>query len=164
MGEIAITIDTVFWFFTVVLLITSLLLRLDSSSLISLAIWVIANLAMLQIQSEIMSLSSSIGGSGRGIWYLTWASIDALAIWCIYIMHARNYLLSSKLTNFIVFAFFSLCLLQCLRYIDRSLLETDILASVYKYGIIAINISVVPVTAIWLLSSFKTHRKEALHG
>lgn len=79
-------------------------------------------------------------------------------------MHARNYLLSSKLTNFIVFAFFSLCLLQCMRYIDRSLLETDMLAAVYKYGILAINISVVPATTIWLMNGFKAYRKDALHG
>lgn len=53
----------------------------------------------------------------------------------------------------------TLCALQFVRYADRVVFETDMLAALYKYVIVAINISVVPFVIVWLIKEVKAVKK-----
>lgn len=163
MGEIAYTIDKAFWAITFVLFIASMFVKLDVSSRIALAIWLIGNLAMDLIQPTVMVLSTTNGQAGKAIWYLTWSSIEILCLWCIYKLHTMYQVDVGKIARFIMLCLLALCCLQVSRYADRFIFQTNFLAEVYRFGIIAINISVLPATALWLFAGIKSARKGLLN-
>lgn len=55
--------------------------------------------------------------------------------------------------------FLSLCALQFMRYADRVVFDTNLLAAVYKYVIVSINISVVPFAIFWLVKDIQAGKK-----
>lgn len=160
MGEIAYTVDKIFWALIFLLFIASMFVKLDVSSCIALAVWLIGSLAMDLLQPIVMQLSSSNGDTGKAIWYVTWSGIDILCLWCIYKLHTMYQLDVGKIARFIMLCLLALCALQISRYADRLVFETNLLTDVYRFGIIAINISVLPVTALWLIAGFKATKKE----
>lgn len=159
MGDFAYSIDRVFWFISLLLLVVSVLYKLDASSRIALGVWVVGNLLMDQLQPFVMELSVSSPVADPSVWYVTWASIEILCLWCIYKIHSLYQLSSSKLTNYIMVCLLSLCALQLMRYADRIVFDTNWLAAVYKYVIVSINISVVPFAIFWLIKDMRTDRK-----
>lgn len=162
-GEFAYNVDKVFWFLNVLLLIASCFYRTDRSSSIALAIWVSGNLLMDQITPFVMNFSSTAGEFGTSVWYLTWSAINLLCMFVLFKLHKAYQLILSQIARYIFVCFLALTLLQASRYTDRVLLQTDMLAGVYKYGLLAINVSVFPAALLWFTRSFRQSRKESWH-
>jgi hypothetical protein len=158
-GEFAYNLDKAFWLISLLLLAISMIYKLDISSRIALSIWVVGNLVMDQLQPFIMDLSTSNKTVGPSLWYVTWASIEVLCIWCIHKTHAVYELPASKFARYIMVCFLSLCALQLMRYADRVVFETNLLAAVYKYVVVSINISVVPFAMLWLIREIRADKK-----
>jgi hypothetical protein len=158
-GDFAYTVDKLFWVGTFLLLIVSVFYKLDISSRIALTVWVVGNLFMDLIQPFVVAVSTDNLILGSSFWYLTWGTIDILCVWCIYKVHAVHEIPASKLTRYIMVCFLALCSMQLLRFADRIVFETDLLSAMYKYAIVAINISVVPMTALWLAKEIAAIRK-----
>lgn len=156
MGDVAYHIDKFFWAITFLLFISSMFYKLDVSARIALAIWIIGNLVMDKLQPTIMEWSISYDETG--IWYSAWSSIELLCLWCIYKLHKVYNLEHSQVSKYIMLCLIALCALQSSRYIDRVILETNWLVEVYRFGIVAINISVVPVTLAWLINGIRYTR------
>lgn len=159
MGEIAYTIDKAFWVMTFILFIASMFVKLDVSARVALVVWLIGNLTMDLIRPSIMDLSIAYGESGRAIWYATWSCIEILCIWCIFKLHRLYELEIGKIARFIMFSLLVLCALQVSRYADRVVFDTNFLGDLYKFGVITINISVLPITAVWLFAGIRKARK-----
>lgn len=159
MGDFAYNIDRVFWLISLLVLVVSVIYKLDVSSRIALGVWVAGNLLMDQLQPFVMELSINNKTAGPSFWYVTWAAIEILCLWCIYKIHTVYQLSASKLTRYIMVCFLSLCTLQLMRYADRVVFDTNLLAAVYKYVIVSINISVVPFALIWLIKDIQAAKK-----
>lgn len=159
MGDFAYNVDRIFWLICVLLLIVSVVYKLDMSSRFALTVWVIGNLLMDQLQPFVMELSVNSKTAGTSVWYVTWASIEILCLWCIYKSHTLYQIPASKLTRYIMICFLSLCALQFMRYADRVVFDTNLLAAVYKYVIVSINISVVPFAIFWLVKDIQAGKK-----
>lgn len=159
MGDFAYTVDRLFWLACVLLLVVSIVYKLDISSRVALAVWVVGNLLMDQLQPFVMEVATENKITGVSFWYVMWASIEILCLWCIYKIHAVYQLPASKLTRYIMVCFLSLCVLQFMRYADRVVFDTNLLAAVYKYVIVSINISVVPFAIFWLTKDIQAGRK-----
>lgn len=159
MSELAFSIDKAFWLLSLTLFIASLFVKLDISARIAIAIWLIGNLFMDLITPGILSLSSNKGSDGLAIWYGTWSAIGIICVWCIYRIHSLYRLRTGNVARYIMACFLLLCFLQIGRYTDRVIFETNMLADIYKFGVIAINISVIPITLIWLLNGLTANRK-----
>lgn len=159
MGEFAYRLDHILWLLCFLLLIVSIVYKLDISSRIALTVWVAGNLVMDKTQPFVMSLATTYGDIGATLWYITWSAVDVLCIWCIYKIHAVHDITVSKLTRYIMVCFLSLCALQFMRYADRAVFDTNFLAAVYKYVIVSINISVVPFAVYWFVKDIQTARK-----
>ena len=159
MGDFAYNLDSFFWLICLLLLVVSVIYKIDMSSRIALAIWVLGNLLMDQLQPFVMDLAMSSEGIGTSLWYVTWAFIEVFCLWSIYKIHTVYHLPASKLTRYIMFCFLSLCALQLMRYADRVVFETDLLLAVYKYVIVSINISVVPFAMLWLIKDMRADKK-----
>lgn len=159
MGEFAYTVDRMFWLVCLLLLVVSVIYKLDVSSRIALAVWVVGNFFMDQLQPFVMSLSTHDKIAGPSVWYVTWAFVEILCLWCIYKIHHWYQIPASKLTRYIMVCFLSLCALQFMRYADRVVFDFNLLAVVYKYVIVSINISVVPFAMFWLIKDIQTTRK-----
>lgn len=106
---------------------------------------------MSLVRPFIMDISSG-GDSTQIIWYGAWSVVDVFCVWCIYKLHALYHLNASKLARYIMVCLLTLCALQIVRYVDRIILETDLLTDIYRFGVVAINISVAPIALLWLLT------------
>lgn len=111
------------------------------------------------IQPYVMDVATSNKVAGPSFWYVTWASIEILCLWSIYKIHTLYQIPASKLTRYVMVCFLSLCTLQFMRYADRVVFDTNMLAAVYKYVIVSINISVVPFAVFWLIKDFRADKK-----
>lgn len=163
MGEIAYSIDKILWFMTFIIFVSSLFFRLDASTRIALAIWVIGNLIMDLLSPFLMEASSGRGAS-NAIWYGAWSFINVLCLWCIYKLHSIYYLDAGKFARYVMVCFLALSAIQIIRYADRIVLGTDLLADIYRFGIIAINISVVPAALMWLMNGITASLRAARKG
>lgn len=161
MGDFAYRIDHILWLVCFLLLIVSIVYKLDISSRIALTVWIAGNLVMDKTQPLVMSLATTYGDTGASLWYIAWSAVDVLCIWCIYKIHAVHDISVSKFTRFIMVCFLSLCALQFMRYADRAVFDTNLLSAIYKYVIVSINISVVPFAVFWFVKDIQTSRKGA---
>lgn len=159
MGDFAYRIDYVLWLACVLVLIVSIVYKLEMSSRIALTIWVIGNLSMDLAQPFVMEISTAIKNTGASFWYVTWSAIDIFCLWSIYKIHTLYQIPASKLARYVMVCFLSLCALQFMRYADRVVFDTNILADVYKYVIVSINISVVPFAVFWLIKDIQADKK-----
>lgn len=159
MGDFAYRIDHILWLCCFLLLIVSIVYKLDISSRVALTIWVAGNLIMDKAQPFVMNLATLYGDTGASLWYVAWSAVDVFCVWCIYKIHAVHDVQVSKLTRYIMVCLLSLCALQFLRYADRAVFETNLLSEIYKYIIVSINISVVPFAIFWFIKDIQTLRK-----
>ena len=159
MGDFAYRIDHILWLLCFLLLILSIVYKLDMSSRIALTVWVIGNLVMDKAQPFVMDLATVYEDTGPSFWYITWSAVDVLCVWCIYKIHVVHDIPASKLTRYIMVCLLSLCALQFMRYADRMVFDTNLLSEIYKYIIVSINISVVPFAIFWFVKDIQTLRK-----
>lgn len=159
MGDFAYTVDKLFWAGSFLLLIVSVVYKLDISSRVALTIWVVGNLFMDQIQPFVMAVSTNNVTLGSSFWYVTWAAIEILCLWCIYKIHAVHEIPASNLARYIMICLLALCSLQLIRYADRLVFETDLFSAIYKYAVVSINISVVPFATLWFAKEIAAIRK-----
>ncbi|WP_337879661.1 hypothetical protein [Rheinheimera sp.] len=160
MRDYLVLVDNIFLVLTAVGLFASLVINADNSSRLTLAIWIVGNFCMERMTPVIGEIVSGSGSEFRGVWYLIWAACNLFCLYAIWFVHNRFNLNLQSLAKFVVLCFFSLCALQVLRYFDRDL-GLNLLADVYRYGVLAINISVFPMACLWLIRCFLTHYKEA---
>lgn len=159
MGDFAYRIDYALWFICLLLLTISITYRLNLSTRVALTVWVTGNLCMDMIEPFVMDMATLYKEAGASIWYITWSAIDILCLWCIYKIHYWYRIPVSQLSRYIMICFLSLCALQFMRYADRVVFDFNLLAAVYKYVIVSINISVVPFAIYWLVKDIQATKK-----
>lgn len=159
MGDFAYKIDYFLWLICFLLLIISVIFKLNISSRVALTIWVVGNFLMDRTQPFVMNMATVYEDVGPSFWYVTWSTVDVLCLWCIYKIHSVYNIPASKLTRYIMICLLGLCALQFMRYADRVVFDTDLLSDVYKYVIVSINISVVPFALFWFIKDMQALRK-----
>jgi len=160
LNELSLLIDDVSLIIATVLLFISLFTSTDNSSRLSLAVWVVGGFMMDRLEPILSQTVSNFGMDYRGLWYRSWASMDLLCLYAIWFIHRSFHLNLQPLAKFIVLCFLMLGTLQFLRYLDRDL-GFDLLAEVYRVGILAISLSVCPLTVLWLGQNYVRTYKEA---
>ncbi|MEE2023298.1 MULTISPECIES: hypothetical protein [Alkalimonas] len=159
MGSFITGAASYFWLFCVISLILAMFLTAGKSSRFTLLIWVIAVLVMDKLAPMILQMSDQY--LARNLWYLTWIVIDTIALAVIVITHSSNKWVVEPLTKYIALCMVASASLQAARYFDRIIFQTDLLASIYKYGVPAINIAVVLAVGLWIFSLLSYKIKEA---
>lgn len=152
MGAFITNVATYFWLFCAIALIIALLLQAGKSSKFTLLIWIIAGLMMDKLAVILAQMSDQ--NLARQLWYLTWVTMNLLALFIITISHSTYKWQLEPLAKYIALCIVAIVLLQASRYVDRFILRTDLLGTVYTFGVPAINIAVVVAVSIWLFSLF----------
>lgn len=145
------------WIATIFMIVAGIFIRADKSSLISLTVWTFAQLLMVRIAVDINAVEDI--ETKRHLWYTTWIVFDAISIWLLLLIHQKLGIARSKLSTFIAVSFFSLLIIQAGRYIDRLVLDTNILGGLYKYCVPAIEVSVSLMALFWLYTTIRTKER-----
>jgi hypothetical protein len=120
-----------------------------SSFSLSLFLFVVFSLIMVLVDPIIYSATGDIH-LDRFIWYATFALFDVLAILSINLAH-KYYQINLHRDSLVIVIFFLLSmLLQVSRYIDRDIIETNVLGGFYASSLQFLNASV------WLYLIFVT--------
>jgi len=144
------------WIATILVIIAGVYFKANSSTLISLTLWLIIDLIAYQVAPKITAMDGDIK---LHVWYTTWIAFDAIGIWLLLLLHTKLRIAISKLSLFTAISFFALLLLQAARYIDRIVLETNMLAELYKFCIPAIQFTVPVMAVVWLCNTFRTKER-----
>lgn len=114
-----------------------------SSFMVSLFLFVVFGLLMVVIDPIIYSVTGDVS-LDRFVWYGTFAFIDVLAVLSINAAH-KFYQISLHRDSLVIVIFFVLSMLaQVFRYVDREIINTNVLGGVYSNSIQFLN------AAIWL--------------
>ena len=94
------------------------------------------------------------------LWYVGFAATDF-----VYVMLAVSFCNKMNLTrdlicNFILFTYLVLGILQVLRYLDRIIIQTDVLGVLYKNLIPSLNLAVSTAAIFYLIKVVLTYSKE----
>ncbi len=130
-------------------------LRSNVSSRLSLAVWVVTNVLMQLVTPQVMIWCDNAIGYSYAIWYGSWIVFNALALWAIVFLHRLAGISASRLTRYISACFFALTFVQIAGYVDRVVVETNLLSSAYRYLVVAVNCSVLPAVFV---EFWKYHR------
>ena len=133
--------------------------RKVSSLVISLMVLAVANGAMTALTPLLYQLASSPGLVYKFLWYAVFVCIDGIAIFLLYKFHAMLRQNVSLIANVIGFAFLMLASIQSLRFVDRFVSNTELLQSLYQYGVPLINIMLAPLIVVLWVANIKTEHK-----
>lgn len=117
------------------------------SATFSLLVWVILGICMDMLIPVIMALDTTLA---RQLWYWCWITIYSTIVLVISVAHQQRGELPSQLCRTICHSAFAMMLLQLARYLDRMIIKTDVLHSVYQFGVPAINFAVAIAALYWL--------------
>lgn len=159
MGHFIISLAEYLWIACLLSLVISVFVPVVQSSRAAAVTWVIMGLMMDKVAPELMALSAWSAEIARHAWYLSWVMLNTITVLIIFGMHKRFAWQYSKLSQYITLSCVSMVILQTARLMDRLLFNTDVLPSVYKYGVPSINISVASAIVIWLISSVINMRR-----
>lgn len=152
---------SVFIAYFVLFVLSVALERKVSSLVISLMVLAVANGAMTALTPMLYQLASSPGLIYKFLWYAAFVCIDGIAIFLLYKFHAMLKQNVSLIANVIGFAFLMLASIQSLRFVDRFVSNTELLQSLYQYGVPLINIMLVPLIIVLWVANIKTEHKPA---
>lgn len=159
LGSFIISVAEYLWVICLFALVISLFVPVVQPSRASAVIWVVMGLIMDRVAPELMALSTQTPEIARHVWYLAWVVFNTFTVILIFYVHNRFKWQYSKLSQYITLCCVIMVILQTARFIDRILLETDALPSVYKYGVPSLNIAVVSAIVLWLISSMIAMKK-----
>ncbi|MBQ4864589.1 hypothetical protein J8L98_23175 [Pseudoalteromonas sp. MMG013] len=158
MGNYIVEIANYVWVITILLILAAIFLRLDKSSLISLVVWIVAELIMARLAPIIVAIEDNL--TSQHVWYVTWIIFDTVCIALLFIIHKHLNIAASKLSVFIATSFITLLFLQAARYVDRLVLETNSLIDIYKFCVPAIQFSVPLMAIVWFLKTIHAKHKQ----
>lgn len=133
--------------------------RKVSSLVISLMVLSVANGAMTALTPMLYQLASMPGLIYKFLWYAVFVCIDCIAIFLLYKFHSMLRQNVSLIANVIGIAFLMLASIQSLRFFDRFVTNTEMLQSLYQYGVPLINVMLAPVIVILWIANIKTSHK-----
>ncbi len=157
-GSFIVNIANYIWLITIMIILVGLFIRADKSSLISLTVWIVAELIMARIAPEIAALEDK--QFARTLWYVTWAVFDTVCVGLLFLIHVGFRITPSNYSKFICLSFLVLLSFQAARYLDRMILQADILVEVYKFGVPAVQLAVPLVSFYWLAMNLKLIKNE----
>lgn len=159
MGSFIISVAEYLWIACLLTLVISVFIPVVQSSRATAIIWVVMGLIMDRVAPELMALSTWDVEIARHAWYLAWVVFNTLTVLLIFYVHKRFAWQYSKLSQYITLCCVVMVILQTARLMDRLLFNTDVLPSIYKYGVPSINIAVASAIVLWLISSMITLKK-----
>ena len=159
MGSFIISVAEYLWVVCLFALVTSLFVPVVQSSRATAVIWVVIGLIMDRVAPELMALSTRTPEIARHVWYLAWVVFNTFTVILIFYVHNRFKWQYSKLSQYITLCCVIMVILQTARFMDRVLFKTELLTSIYKYGVPSLNIAVVSAIVLWLVSSMITMKK-----
>lgn len=136
-----------YWLVCSGIIICGLLIRAPWSATFSLLVWVILGICMDMLMPVIMALDTTLA---RQLWYWCWIIIYCTIVLVITAAHQQRGELPSQLCRTICRSAFAMMALQLLRYLDRMIIKTDALHTVYQFGVPAINFAVAVAALYWL--------------
>ncbi|WP_034898897.1 hypothetical protein [Paraglaciecola psychrophila] len=128
-------------------------------------ITMLLSIGHLTIEYKLHKMGVNGGDVGfiRAAWYLGFSSTYLIHIVvCTLYCNAKN-LVRDKSSTIILISFFIAAILQVLRYIDRLILETNVLGPLYTNGIPAINSICTIVIVMYVASKYLTNGEVGLY-
>ena len=134
-------------------LISFFIFRLNSVT-VTLFCWVIGNFIMELTMKGLILFRDDYLILVRHLQYLIWMCFHALMLMGIFKFHQSAKLEISKYSYFVATTIVLLSLMQLLRFVDRLILGTDVLADVYRYGVLSLNLGPALLAAPIVCPSF----------
>lgn len=78
----------------------------------------------------------------RFIWYVMYSAIDGVVVWLIYLAHSKQNITLGSVAMRSAIGFCAIGLLQIVMYVDVRYFQSDIMRTIYSYGVPSINIAV----------------------
>ncbi|WP_299496320.1 hypothetical protein [uncultured Shewanella sp.] len=124
-----------------------------NATTIALTSWTSGNFVMERISQLYKYLFKIYGNPEilQHLWYLTWVFFYSIMLFFIWKMMKKYQLAVTPYSKMIAVVISFLSLIQVMRYADRFVFGTDILAMFYQWGVFFLNI--IPVVVIMV--SFK---------
>jgi len=148
-GSIIIGMSHYFWAISLLAVASTLFVQVDASGRFSAVLWVIMGLAMDRIALYWPALSTWHPEFAAASWYLIWCIFNTATVILIVYYHRANDLKAATLTKYIALSCMAMVFLQALRLLDRLVAQTNLLESIYRFGVPAINIAVIGAIVIW---------------
>ena len=129
----------------ILLVIAVITERKVSSIVITLMVVALANGFMSAITPLLYDLSSRNGTLYKFAWYGGFAAINCMALYLLYKLHKMLNQNVSKVASVTGLAFLLFTCLQCARFIDRFVFDTELMVLVYRNAVPALNLVLVPL-------------------
>uniref|UniRef100_A0A486XKQ2 Uncharacterized protein n=1 Tax=Rheinheimera sp. BAL341 TaxID=1708203 RepID=A0A486XKQ2_9GAMM len=141
------------------LLVAAMLLqRKVSSFVITLIVLTVANGAMTSLSPMLYQYSIQPGVFTKFVWYASFAAIDMLAVFLLFKFHQLLKQNVGFIANLVGLYFVTFAMLQTLRFVDRYVLNTELLQQVYQHAIPALNLVLVPIILICWVSEMRLNQ------
>lgn len=149
--EIFGRIEWLLWLVTSLAILTIRILKLANQSFYCVAlVYMVSEPLMLGLEAVYQFYWDTTEPQVmRLIWYWTWAIIYAANLTAIYIYHRNQKIYLGRLGMNVAFAYSAAVFLQLTRYNDR--LSSDVLGTIYTFGVQSINIAVASMLCAPLL-------------
>ena len=137
-----------------------------SSTLISLGVVVLLDGLALHYKYILISVKDpSYKELVRFGWYMGYTFLHFVVLVCTYNIHLRSITPYSFITRMIFLEYCTYGIIQSVRYCERVVFHTDYLASIYKHGLLSINIATTAVTIVFtLIIVISTYRESKGKG
>ncbi len=142
------------WVLCILALLLSLTWPALKSARLTALIWVISNMIQDRIVPLLIALESTYAQVIWVIWYPCWMLLQIGTLALIWHIHHKFDWTVEKISQFLCLSLLMNSLLQFARFTDRVLLETNLLAEVYKFGIPAFNLAAIGAVLIWSVTGF----------
>ena len=139
-GKLAILIDESETLISVFLVLFSFIMFRLNSTTITLFCWVVANIAMELTLTGLTSLNDYIPLLVRFAQYPIWIAFNVATLLSILKFHTHLNVKLSKYSYFVALTIGLLSLFQFIRLFDRLIIETNLFADIYRYGILSLNL------------------------
>jgi hypothetical protein len=135
------------WVLALLLALAAQYKKVDYSTRLTVFIWVAFDLVTLLVTPIIFNLSETSVNLTRQVWYVSFAFIALTQMILMSYIHVRLNLVKSGLAKFVMFALMCSIFINIVRYFDRIVLETDVFADLYRYGILSMKLCVLVLIA-----------------
>lgn len=153
LADFLFSLDQIIWFgdFIVFCLLLAVTVKDKKlySSLLTQVIVVLVGGTMVLYQPYLSQLySAETKHAVNFAWYVGFTILDIVAIGLIFLLHKHYRVSYGFIANYNLFAYLILGVLQLVRYAERIKFNTDWFKEVYRYGIIAINVSTAAIALL----------------
>ncbi|WP_027671622.1 hypothetical protein [Rheinheimera baltica] len=142
----------------ILLLIAVVFERKVSSVVISLLVLALASGIMSALSPVLLEISSGDGLLNKLAWYGGFAFVDCVALYFLFKFHKLLKQNVSSVAHLVGFSFLLFTMLQSIRFIDRYVLETDMLSAVYRNTVPALNLILIPLIMYFWLAELRERK------